>query len=98
MNRDLFDSSRARDAEPAPRASQRAGPAAEKPALTVYGLVAMAKGLLENAYPPMWVYYHFVTRGTIRTVRARAPSAATLRCSARNCAGLQASKSRPSRR
>lgn len=55
MNRDLFDSNRARDPEPAPRASQRAGPVAERTALTVYGLVAMAKGLLENAYPPMWV-------------------------------------------
>lgn len=28
---------------------------AEKATLTVYGLVAMAKGLLESAYPPMWV-------------------------------------------
>ena len=53
MNGDLFDSSRTREVESAPRA--RTGPVAEKPALTVYGLVAMARGLLENAYPPMWV-------------------------------------------
>lgn len=53
MNWDLFD--KPRDAAPASRAP-RAGPVPERvQALTVTGLNALARGLLESAYPPLWV-------------------------------------------
>src|SRR5574339_253840 len=53
MNWDLFD--KQRDPAPASRAP-RAGPVPERvQALTVTGLNALARGLLESAYPPLWV-------------------------------------------
>src|SRR5688572_27598954 len=54
MNWDLFGGANPRDAALAPHA--RAGPPADKVRpLTVAGLTALAKGLLESAYPPLWV-------------------------------------------
>src|SRR5262245_48496139 len=53
MNWDLFD--KPRDAEPAPRAP-RSGPVVEPvQALTVTGLNALAREMLESAFPPIWV-------------------------------------------
>src|SRR5262245_21173479 len=55
MTGDLFGGSGSRDPMPAPYGS-RAGPVAEgaRP-LSVTRLNALAKRLLENAYPPLWV-------------------------------------------
>lgn len=55
MSGDLFDGANSSDPRPAPRAP-RAGPAAEgaRP-LSVARLNALAKRLLESAYPPLWV-------------------------------------------
>jgi exodeoxyribonuclease VII large subunit len=54
MNWDLFGSG-SRDAA-APSKSQRpAAPSDQVRPLTVAGLTALAKGLLESAYPPLWV-------------------------------------------
>jgi exodeoxyribonuclease VII large subunit len=55
MNWDLFGGGNPRDAAPAQR-QRAAAPAGEKARpLTVAGLTALAKGLLESAYPPLWV-------------------------------------------